>query len=321
MSDAAEPKRAYSFKEGLAMMAAKEVGIDPYLAADAGEDVRSVLAALRRAKTAKGAEKAKHIAAAQTELRKLNPQQHGKLVNALQAKVLALQGRGGDTAVAHLAEGELVLPKELQTKDVVSAVQQAALSLGIDINRFIVGRSTNSVNPLTSTIEFGKRVVPANYISTATFMNRVSPFGRTGQPSDELAAENIIKSAVEEGYGNPANIFKEYFMAKSDSELREIKNTLLNAKRLAEVMGKIADPVATGTLVARALALGLRLTFLGGGAVAVGILGAIHVADYLAESTIALIDVILDARQNGVEVPENVTPGNIPITPAKPEII
>ncbi|MBL8628007.1 MAG: hypothetical protein JNM81_00150 [Rhodospirillaceae bacterium] len=76
-------KRAYSFKEGLTMLAAKDVGVDPYLAVEAGEDVRSILAALRRAKTAKGAEKAKHIATAQAELRKLNPKEHGKLVNAL----------------------------------------------------------------------------------------------------------------------------------------------------------------------------------------------------------------------------------------------
>jgi hypothetical protein len=115
--------RAYSFKEGLAMMAAKEVGVDPYLAADAGEDARVVLATLRRAKTAKGHDKAKHIAAAQTELRKLNPKQHGKLINALQAKVLALQGRGGDTAVAHLEPGEMVIPRRVLTPELAQLIE------------------------------------------------------------------------------------------------------------------------------------------------------------------------------------------------------
>ncbi len=85
-------KRAYSFKEGLTMMAAKDVDIDPYLAAEAGEDVRAILSAMRHAKNAKGQDRTKHIAAAQTEIRKLKPKQHGKLVNALQANCLRCKG-------------------------------------------------------------------------------------------------------------------------------------------------------------------------------------------------------------------------------------
>ncbi|MBL8630723.1 MAG: hypothetical protein JNM81_13890, partial [Rhodospirillaceae bacterium] len=130
-------KRAYSFKEGLAMMAAKDVGIDPYLAAEGGEDARSILAALRRAKTAKGADKVKHIAAAQTELRKLDPQQHGKLINALQAKVLALQGRGGDTAVAHLEPGEMVVPRAVLTPQLAQLIAAEAARRGIDPKQLV----------------------------------------------------------------------------------------------------------------------------------------------------------------------------------------
>jgi hypothetical protein len=148
-------KRSYSFKEGLAMMAAKDVGIDPYLAADAGEDARSILAALRRAKTAKGAEKAKHISAAQTELRKLSPQQHGKLINALQAKVLALQGRGRDTAVAHLEPGEMVVPRAVLTPQLVKLIAAEAAKLGIDPKQLIVGGRKASINPATGAEEFG----------------------------------------------------------------------------------------------------------------------------------------------------------------------
>jgi hypothetical protein len=145
--------RAYSFKEGLAMMAAKEVGVDPYLAADAGEDARVVLATLRQAKTAKGHDKAKHIAAAQTELRKLNPKQHGKLINALQAKVLALQGRGGDTAVAHLEPGEMVIPRRVLTPELAQLIAAEAAARGIDPKQLVVG--TGSINPATGTEEFG----------------------------------------------------------------------------------------------------------------------------------------------------------------------
>jgi hypothetical protein len=148
-------KRAYSFKEGLTMMAAKEVGIDPYLAADAGEDARGILAALRRATTAKGPEKSKHIAAAQTELRKLNPKQHGKLINALQAKVLALQGRGGDTAVAHLEPGEIVVPRRVLTPELAQLIASEAAKRGINPKQLIVGSRKASINPATGAEEFG----------------------------------------------------------------------------------------------------------------------------------------------------------------------
>ncbi len=148
-------KRAYSFKEGLAMMVAKDVGIDPYLAADTGEDARSILAALRHAKTAKGPEKTKHIAVAQSELRKLNPKHHGKLINALQAKVLALQGRGGDTAVAHLEPREMVVPHAVLTPQLVQLIAAEAAKRGIDLKQLIVGSRKASINPATGSEEFG----------------------------------------------------------------------------------------------------------------------------------------------------------------------
>jgi lysozyme len=125
------------------------------LAADAGEDARSILAALGRAKTAKGAEKAKHIAAAQTELRNLNPKQHGKLINALQAKVLALQGRGRDTAIAHLEPGEMVVPRAVLTPQLVQLIAAEAAKRAIDPKQLIVGSRKASINPATGAEEFG----------------------------------------------------------------------------------------------------------------------------------------------------------------------
>lgn len=148
-------KRAYSFREGLAMLAAKDVGIDPYLAAEAGEDVRSVLAALRRAKTANAPEKDKHIAVAQTELRKLNPKQQGNLISALQAKVLALQGRGGDTEVAHLEPGEMVVPRSVLTPQLAQLIAIEAAKHGIDPKQLVVGGHRASINPATGVEEFG----------------------------------------------------------------------------------------------------------------------------------------------------------------------
>lgn len=42
------------------------------------------------------------------------------------AEELAAQGRGQDTEVAHLALGEIVLPRLLQKPEVMSAIRRAA---------------------------------------------------------------------------------------------------------------------------------------------------------------------------------------------------
>jgi hypothetical protein len=46
-------RNSYTFKEGLTMMAAKAVGIDPELAVNAGENARATINALRHAAKAK----------------------------------------------------------------------------------------------------------------------------------------------------------------------------------------------------------------------------------------------------------------------------
>lgn len=85
-------KRAnYSFKEGLTMMAAKAVGIDPFLAAEAGEGAKAAINAIRHATKIKNAkEREALIRQAQTELRNINAAKHPQVVNAIQARLLAL---------------------------------------------------------------------------------------------------------------------------------------------------------------------------------------------------------------------------------------
>ena len=126
-------RNSYTFKEGLTMMAAKAVGIDPYLAAEAGENARAAINAIRNAaKTKQPKDRAGYIREAQSELRTISAAQHPKLVNALQAKMLALQGRGGDTEVAHLTPGEMVLPRSLQTPELMKQIATLAARQGID---------------------------------------------------------------------------------------------------------------------------------------------------------------------------------------------
>lgn len=70
------------------------------------------------------------------------------------ARELAAQGRGGDTEVAHVAIGEIVLPKVLQTANVLSAIRQAAHDANISFDRLRIGSTSNSINPETGMPEF-----------------------------------------------------------------------------------------------------------------------------------------------------------------------
>src|SRR5262249_30890445 len=67
------------------------------------------------------------------------------------ARAVAAQGRGGDSEIAHLTPGEMVIPKRLQTPEVLAALQRAA---GGSIARFTVGHPTNRTNPKTGAPEF-----------------------------------------------------------------------------------------------------------------------------------------------------------------------
>ena len=61
-------------------------------------------------------------------------------------------GRGGDTTVGHLTPGEVVVPVDLQTPQLMAALMEA---LGPDFGRYQVGGEDDSINPQTGMPEFG----------------------------------------------------------------------------------------------------------------------------------------------------------------------
>ncbi|MCB2108895.1 MAG: hypothetical protein KDE14_14395 [Rhodobacteraceae bacterium] len=91
-------KSSYSFGDGLTMMAAQVIGIDPHLAADAGEDVRPALNALRnafKAKTASDRKSWKKEAA--QEIGRLGDRRYGPVVRLLRGKLRELDGNRENT--------------------------------------------------------------------------------------------------------------------------------------------------------------------------------------------------------------------------------
>ena len=93
------------------------------------------------------------IARVQEAVRGLDPATHGDLLQQIQSRVLALQGRG-DTEVAHVTPGEIVLPKALQTSGVLGALRQAAADANIPLDQLRIGSALNSINPATGRPEF-----------------------------------------------------------------------------------------------------------------------------------------------------------------------
>jgi len=114
---------------------------------------------LQRAKDAgDGALRMQYLEAVQKEIAKLDQAQHGRLINQLQGEILALQGRDGDTQIAHVTPGEIVIPERLQTPELLAALRAAAKAQGIDPERLLIGSPRNSVNPNTGQAEFYETV-------------------------------------------------------------------------------------------------------------------------------------------------------------------
>ena len=74
------------------------------------------------------------------------------------SRKLAEMGRGGDTEIGHLTEGEVVLPPEVAGQsDVRRQLLEAFSRAGIDIGRYTVGGEDDSINPRTGMREYRGR--------------------------------------------------------------------------------------------------------------------------------------------------------------------
>jgi hypothetical protein len=132
------------------------LGLDPEAVAAGGPVALRALLALKKANESEpGARRDGYLSQVQDALRVLQHRNHPELTQQLQARLLALQGRGSDTEIAHVARGEIVLPRELQTAEVIAAIGKAAEPYGVPIEMLKVGNALNHINPETGAPEFG----------------------------------------------------------------------------------------------------------------------------------------------------------------------
>jgi len=137
------------------LKSASELGLDPDAVAAGGLAALQALIALKHANNAgEGIGRVQSIARVQDAVRGLDPAIHGDLLQQIQSRVLALQGRNGDTEIAHVTPGEIVLPKALQTPAVLGALRQAAADANIPLGQLRIGSALNSINPATGRPEF-----------------------------------------------------------------------------------------------------------------------------------------------------------------------
>jgi hypothetical protein len=140
---------------GIPRRLADELNIPARLAEAGGKNALAAMMELKQGLDAgSGGLRASHVARAQQYIAKLDPARHGALLQHLQGCVVALGGRGGDTRIAHVTPGEVVIPKSLQTPGLLAELQAAARAQGINPSRIVVGSGRNSINPNTGQPEF-----------------------------------------------------------------------------------------------------------------------------------------------------------------------
>ncbi len=143
------------FDRGTVRYLAAELEIPAQLAEAGGVRAAAAMDDLKKAHIAGGGMmRAIHVAEAQKHIAAIDPQKHPELLQHLQAVVLTLGGKPQRTELAHVTPGEIVIPAELHTPELMAALQAAAKVQGIDLSRFEVGNRRNSVNPWTGKEEF-----------------------------------------------------------------------------------------------------------------------------------------------------------------------
>lgn len=85
--------------------------------------------------------------AAQAPGGQITPQQGAQM--RLTPQETAAMGRMGDTVVAHLTPGEIVIPKQVQSPELMQMLRQAFLQSGMQPAQFVVGAPTAPRNPHT----------------------------------------------------------------------------------------------------------------------------------------------------------------------------
>ena len=145
-------------------------------------------------------------------------------------------GRYGDTRMAHVAPGEMVVPRQVMQNNpqMAQGIASAISSEGVDPRRYMVGTPQNSINPNTGQPEFFLPQL-ASFAATALGSNAVkgaltSLAVRKLQGKKAGLREALIGGMLGEGIGS--------FMGKGSS----ITDIFANKGGMGGVFGNAANP-------------------------------------------------------------------------------
>ncbi len=125
------------FDRGTVRYLASELEIPARLAEAAGARAAAAMAELKKAHIAgSGGMRANHVAEAQKHIAALDPRRHGELLQHLQAIVVTLGGKPQKSELAHVTPGEIVIPAELRTPELMAALRAVAEAQGVDLSRY-----------------------------------------------------------------------------------------------------------------------------------------------------------------------------------------
>ncbi|MDX2221188.1 MAG: hypothetical protein SFV21_00480, partial [Rhodospirillaceae bacterium] len=124
-------RHGYSFREGLAMMAAQRAGIDPELAGEAGDEVRDLASLIARAANARDAEtRTSALQEARAELARFDAARHPELARALRARMAELDP--SFTADRSDVGPDVVVPAWVHTPDLLRRFVAGQVARGVD---------------------------------------------------------------------------------------------------------------------------------------------------------------------------------------------
>jgi len=123
---------------------------------------------------------------------------NGVMARGKKAQSLAKYGRNGDTEMAHVTPGEIVIPHSAQTPRLISTLHQEFMKTGVPLERYVVGSGENSMNPETGNEEhfsfkklLGKVLPIAGTVASAVTGNPLFAMGGnalSGAMGDEASA-------------------------------------------------------------------------------------------------------------------------------------
>lgn len=112
------------------------------------------------------------------------------------ARDMANKGRNGDTEMAHVTPGEIVVPHSVQTPQLKSGLNQAFMRAGVPMERYTVRGGASSRNPRTGNEEY------FNIGKALTGLVKGGIGFATGGPAGALAGAPDLLGAFSDGGGS-----------------------------------------------------------------------------------------------------------------------